>query len=275
MRIEFVHLSVSGNPGLRTCVYYAPSTGRPLAAVLHVHAFAEEQNKARRMVARQARALAERGAAVLLLDLHGCGDSPGEFEEARWNTWVTDVCAAADWLHQRTAAPTWLWGLRAGCLLASEVASIVEPCAGLLLWQPPSSGRALAQQFLRMKLAAGMLGGNGKGGSAELRAELQSNGHVEVAGYVLSADLLAGLEAATLQAPPADTDVLWFELDDRPDAALLPTSRQRIEQWRSSGIDVHAAVVAGPPFWQVVELEDAPALIEASTQAMLLRLEAV
>jgi alpha/beta superfamily hydrolase len=39
-------------------------------------------NKARRMAALQARALAALGYGVLLLDLHGCGDSSGDFGDS-------------------------------------------------------------------------------------------------------------------------------------------------------------------------------------------------
>ena len=71
----------NGRAGQRLCIHHPPRRGEPArGAVLHLHAFAEEMNKSRRMVALQARALAEAGFAVLQIDLHGCGDSGGDFE---------------------------------------------------------------------------------------------------------------------------------------------------------------------------------------------------
>ena len=69
----------------RFAVLHWPAEPRvPLGLVVHAPAFAEEMNKSRRMVALQARALAEDGLAVLLVDPLGCGDSPGDFGDATW-----------------------------------------------------------------------------------------------------------------------------------------------------------------------------------------------
>ena len=91
--------------GERLCVYHAPTAGLPRAAVVYVHPLAEEMNKSRRMAALQSRALAAVGCAVLRIDLHGCGDSSGDFADASWEDWVDDVVAACGWLRERVAAP--------------------------------------------------------------------------------------------------------------------------------------------------------------------------
>src|SRR6476646_41057 len=108
--------------GQRLGILHRPATDRVRGAIVHVHAFAEEMNKARRMAALQARAFANAGYAVLQCDLLGCGDSSGDFGDATWDAWVDDVLLACRWLTERTRAPLWLWGLRAGCLLAGEAA---------------------------------------------------------------------------------------------------------------------------------------------------------
>ena len=83
----------------RFAVLHWPAEPRvPLGLVVHAPAFAEEMNKSRRMVALQARALAEDGLAVLLVDPLGCGDSPGDFGDATWETWVQDIANALAWL---------------------------------------------------------------------------------------------------------------------------------------------------------------------------------
>ena len=63
----------------RLCMWHTPPAGAPRRLFVHVHGFAEELNKSRRMACLQARALAEGGDAVLRFDLLGCGDSDGEF----------------------------------------------------------------------------------------------------------------------------------------------------------------------------------------------------
>src|SRR5665647_3289851 len=122
------------------------------------------------MAALQSRALAQAGYAVLQIDLLGCGDSSGDFGDATWQGWVSDVVQGCHWLRSQSnfqcagsgQRPLWLWGLRAGCLLAVEAARQVgEPC-NFLFWQPPAAGKPLLQQFLRLKVAADLLGGQAK-----------------------------------------------------------------------------------------------------------------
>ena len=272
----------------RFCIYH-PATGTPpRGLVLHVHAFAEEMNKSRRMAAQQARALAAAGLAVLQLDLLGCGDSAGSFGDATWSRWEADVVWATEQLQQRTGIragscqPLWLWGHRVGALLAAQVADRLAEATGhapnLLLWQPTGSGKTALQQFLRLKAAAQLLEGGGKGVTEALKRDLAAGQPVEVAGYTLHPGLAAGLEAATLNPPPRPARAVWLEVaQPQPQASatapatapeLLPASRAAIERWRSAGWAVDAAALPGPAFWQTTEIEDAPALIAHGTQAL-------
>ena len=202
--------------GQRFCLFYPAECGQNGGAirglVLYVHPFAEEMNKARRMAALQARALAQVGYSVLQIDLSGCGDSSGDFGDATWQSWVSDVVQGCHWLRSQSNiqsaasdnVPLWLWGLRAGCLLAVEASGqLVEAC-NFLFWQPPSSGKPLLQQFLRLKVAGDMLGGQSKGVMESMRQQLAAGSPVEIAGYMLSSGLAMGLEQAAL-VPPAST----------------------------------------------------------------------
>src|SRR3954468_1477242 len=101
------------DPGLRFCLLHAPTQRPVLGLILHVHPFAEEMNKCRRMSAMMARVLAQSGWVVLQIDLLGCGDSSGEFIEARWDHWLHDIRTAHDWARSRYEGPVWLWGVRA------------------------------------------------------------------------------------------------------------------------------------------------------------------
>jgi pimeloyl-ACP methyl ester carboxylesterase len=142
-------------PGERFCLYHAPA-GVCRGALVYVHPFAEEMNKSRRMAALQARALAAAGFGVLQIDLHGCGDSDGDFGDARWEQWHADLATASSWLHARLGQPVGLWGLRLGALLALDHARR-HTVHQLVLWQPVLQGAAFLTQFLRLLVASGML----------------------------------------------------------------------------------------------------------------------
>jgi exosortase A-associated hydrolase 2 len=239
--------------------------------IIYIHPFAEEMNKARRMAAMQARALAQAGYSVLQIDLLGCGDSSGDFCDATWQGWVGDVLQACHWLRSQGNAPLWLWGLRAGCLLAVDVARQLDEACNFLFWQPPSVGKPLLQQFLRLKVAGDMLGGQAKGAMEAMRQQLADGSPVEIAGYMLSSELAMGFDQAGL-VPPNGTGptprLEWFELSTREHASLSPVSAKTIAQWQQSGCQVGSHIVQGPAFWQTSEIEDAPALVAATIAAL-------
>ena len=90
--------------GQRLFLHHRPAALPARGALVYVHPFAEEMNKSRRMAAMQCRALAGAGYAVLQIDLHGCGDSSGDFEDSTWESWLVDVALAAEWLRSQ---PQW------------------------------------------------------------------------------------------------------------------------------------------------------------------------
>jgi exosortase A-associated hydrolase 2 len=260
--------------GQRLALFHAPQTPQapPRGAVLFLHAFAEEMNKSRRMAALASRALAASGFAVLQVDLMGCGDSSGDIEQASWSAWVDDAVSAAQWLQQRQAGPLWLWGERSGCLVAAEAAPRIAGTKHFLFWQPQGSGKLLLQQFLRLKMASQMQRGATKGVTEGLLADLAEGRTVEVAGYRLGPALALGMAAASLQRPPSAVGasrLVWLEVTSRVPPALLPASAPLLAQWRDAGYAVASEAVAGPPFWQTVEIEDAPELVRATTACLL------
>lgn len=262
--------------------------------VLYLHPFAEELNTTRRVVAQQARAMALAGYAVLQVDLLGCGDSSGDFADATWEAWQADALRAHDWLHQHASGPRWVWGLRAGALLAAHLAGqLVAPRGGtshhpaaepvhLLLWQPVHSGQQMLQQFLRLHAAAQWLGAD-KAGAASPAKTLAQGQPVNIAGYTLSPALAQGLGQARLQPPPDGGTgagrLVWLEVSTQthpvaaPGAAaeLPPTSpatEKALSAWRSAGWQVQAHTVTGPAFWQTVGTDDAPELTQVTLAAL-------
>ena len=256
--------------GKRFCLFHQPDARTAWrGTVVFVHPFAEEMNKSRRMAAMQARALAVAGYAVLLIDLHGCGDSSGDFGDATWESWIEDVSLACDWLQQRSDTDLWLWGLRTGCLLACAAANRISQPSKLLLWQPVVSGKQFLQQFLRLKIAGEMLGGDSKGLMDRIRQQLAQGESVEIAGYLLSSALANGLERAEL-SPSARSaaQIEWIELSGKPDGELSPLASTKLEMWRAAGLAARGRTVCGPAFWQTAEIAECPELLEASILAM-------
>jgi uncharacterized protein len=259
--------------GQRFCLFHAPASGAARGSVLVLHPFAEELNNTRRLVALQARALAQAGFAVLQIDLFGCGDSSGDFEDAQWDDWLTDAALGRQWLAGQTGGPLWVWGLRAGALLASTLAAQpledAEIPPGLLLWQPVPEGQQALQQFLRLHAASQWLGRDAAATDAPAR-RLQRDESVEIAGYTLTPALARGLQQARLTPCPATGTrrLIWLDTSTQAAPTLSPASERHIGAWRAAGWSVHAEAVAGPAFWQQIGTDDAPRLIAATMAAL-------
>jgi exosortase A-associated hydrolase 2 len=257
--------------GERYCLFH-PAAGVCRGALLYVHPFAEEMHKSRRMAALAARALAASGIAVLQLDLHGCGDSSGEFADARWSTWKDDLTDGCAWLREQTGVNPGLWGLRLGALLALEHArsAAVAP-ARLLLWQPVTSGAVFLTQFLRLRMAAALVEGGDDGagtGTAASRLALQAGQPLEVAGYLLAPALAAALDALDgAAAPPAGIALDWFEMVADAQRPLSPAVAVQGAKWRQQGAALVLHPVPGPAFWQTQEITESAALVTATVAA--------
>jgi exosortase A-associated hydrolase 2 len=265
-------LFLDGPRGRLFAIHHAAADDAPaLGGVLFLHPFAEEMNRSRRMAALAARALSALGFGVLLLDLYGTGDSEGEFSDARIDIWRGDVDAAAAWLHEAANGPLALVGARFGALLAMDaLARNPDRFERAVLWQPVGSGETMITQLLRVRVAAGMANrGARQETTRELRARLAGGETVEVAGYTLSPELVAAVDAMRLR--PLGTGcgarLHWIEATGE-EAGLLPASRRIIDGWREAGVNVSSQTVIGEPFWSLQETTLAPAMIEATLGAL-------
>jgi exosortase A-associated hydrolase 2 len=236
-------------------------------AIVHLPAFGEEMNKSRRMTALAARALAARGFGVLQLDPSGTGDSDGDFADGSFERWAGELAAGAAWAGARSDGPLWLWALRAGALLAGPVLERLAVPAGVALWQPVQSGAQFLTHLLRQK-HAGELADAGPGALDGLRRDLRVK-PVEIGGYAITPALGASLGQAALQLPlDRVTRLAWLEVTTATPPALSPAARTKVAALRSEGIAVAAQAVAGPSFWQSAEIEEAPALLDATCGAL-------
>ena len=251
--------------GARFCMYHAPQ-GECRGALVYVHPFAEEMNRSRRMAALGARALAARGIGVLLLDLHGCGDSADDFGDATWDGWLRDIAQGRAWIEERLGRTAGLWGLRVGALLAVMHAqkAAVAP-ERLLLWQPVTNGSGYLNGFLRLRLAGELLaGGSDSGGTEALREALAADESLEIAGYTLNPQLAAGLDAADARARGPRCPIAWYEVTATAGRPLPPAAVRVADTWRLQGSQVDLRQVEGAQFWTAPETVDCPALIDAT-----------
>jgi exosortase A-associated hydrolase 2 len=253
--------------GERFCLYHAPDS-ECRGAFIYVHPFGEEMNKSRRMAALQSRALARAGFGVLQIDLFGCGDSSGDFGDARWEIWKDDLATAKDWLENTTHAPISLWGLRLGALLALDFTKgVPDSIDQLILWQPVVNGENFLTQFLRMRMASEMLGGSEQKstGTQGMRDAMAAGHSLEVAGYELAPTLAAKIDsmnAANLDI--AGMPVHWFELVPEAGRPLPPAAARIAGAWEQRGVDLHVHLVSGNQFWATQEITECPELITAT-----------
>jgi exosortase A-associated hydrolase 2 len=254
--------------GARYCLYHAPA-GTCRGALLYVAPFGDEMNRTRNLAARQSRALAQRGIATLQMDLYGCGDSAGEFADARWDGWQDDLALGHAWLAEKTGGPVGLWGLRLGALLALDYAARTPlPVDRLLLWQPVVRGAAFLLQLLRLRLAGALLDGEtaGRTGTTQLREALLAGEPTEIGGYIVAPELGAAIDHADASAvPPIKIPVDWFDVLPAPGRPSGAAAVKQVTDWRIQGVTVRLHAVHGLPFWATQEITDCPELVAATS----------
>jgi exosortase A-associated hydrolase 2 len=241
------------------------------AGVLIVPPFAEEMNKSRHLFTEVANALADRGVASVLVDLYGTGESEGEFADADWQVWKSDLAAAVDWCGTQNIRITRLLALRLGCALGCEAAR--EHGWWLdraVLWQPVLSGSRALDQFLRLRVAATMMQKDGKETTAGLRERLKSGESVEVAGYALSARIAGQLDRIDLPGALSTNlgAVRWVEIVRSATSAPPTPAVKAVEQARLAGMNVELHALEGEPFWSSVEIVRNRALVLDTVQTL-------
>lgn len=262
---------LAADPGERFCLYYPPLPGTKCRGVfIYVHPFCDEMNKSRRMAAIQARTFSAMGFGVLQIDLFGCGDSSGDFRDARWEIWKQDLAAAKDWLEKTVCAPVGLWGLRLGALLALDFARSSRSRIDLLiLWQPVLSGESFLTQFLRLRLAneifAADAGAQAMTGTNTMRGFLQAGNTLEVAGYELSPELAASIDSLRVaELAMTGIPVHWFEIVASADRSITPAGAKVVNAWKQESVDLHVHTVVCSPFWATQEISECADLVSST-----------
>ena len=256
--------------GQRFCIFSPSQLPEARGAILYLHPFAEELNLSRRTVALQIRALAAAGFDVLQIDLLGCGDSSGEFEDASWTKWLADAHLALAWLQTNSAAPLWLWGLRSGALLAADLARQSHLDVSQLYWQPILSGESVLRDFQRLAVAGELLSGRGKERLAEFKARLAAELPIDVAGYTLSSAMARGLAESRLIGDQGvfPKRLCWIEIVSSPQNEPSAVVAQCLAGMKEKGCESRYAVITGQAFWQSHAIDIPPGLIEQTLRVV-------
>lgn len=252
--------------------YYHPPNEQvsPIGDILLAPAFAEEMNRCRSMVTKQAEALASAGMGTLVLDMHGTGDSPGEFHEGDWENWLGDLRCGIDWLRMHGNGCQAIWGVRLGALMAAHLAAQDRGIHQLLLWMPVINGKSYWTQFLRIRIASEMALPDGVKSTQALRQQSADGLVVETSGYKVGSRLAIQLDS--LEMPPPEQlinkTISWLEVGASAESTVPRANALLAESWRSKGVPVSISQVVGPQFWVVHERAVAISLIDASSIAV-------
>lgn len=254
-------------PSANLFAIYYPVGYQTDQAILLVPPFGDEMNKSRRMIRLQAQRFCQMGYAVLIIDLFGTGDSSGEFGAATWDIWRDNLQQAWQWLQEeKNITSIHLWGIRLGALLALDTASTFKlPAASFLFWQPVISGERFVTQLLRLRIAE-QFGQKTQETVKSLRERSRSGEELEIAGYLINPTLLqtmANIKMENIVLHPGQK-VAWLECASGDFTNILPSSQKLLDHWSEQGINALSVCVNGASFWNCVEIEDVPALMDQS-----------
>lgn len=256
--------------GHRTVVVRWQPTAKARAQVLCVPAFGDEMSQTRRMVRLAAEGLAERAIASVVFDLLGTGDSSAEFDEASVEDWLDDLATMLARMRSESDAPVVLFGCRLGVALAVELTRRApESALAVVGWAPVLQGRMQLSAMLRAaKIAQQRRPGTDDGDAKAVWAE----GRIaHLAGYPISPALAAQLERLDASAPPRVRAATLIDVRLPQATGVVEPSealQTRAARWREQGVEVETLAVEGPPFWNVPDLVDVPALVDMTVDAI-------
>ena len=197
---------------------YIPLDGEPLFAVLHLPVegqpeahtgviicapFGWDELGGHRALRALARALAQAGLPALRFDLPGTGDSGGTPRDPhRLDAWTAAVDAAASALRAASGCERVVaFGVGLGGMVAYRALTLGAPIDDLVLWAVPSRGGLLVREmrtFARMAESELVDTGLAREEPPPSDADPLAEGDLNVAGFVLTAETLAALEALDL-----------------------------------------------------------------------------
>ena len=227
MRPAPVHLQYEAGGQSEYCLSFdAASADR---TILIVPPLFDEMNRTRRMLVETMRMLAEKGVRALLPDLPGCNESIADIAAQNLQSWSDAMMAAAGQLGATHVA-----SIRGGVLIDGGIA--------LPHWRlAPAKGASILKTMLRARMAADKEAG--RASSMETLLADAQKGPLELAGYLLSPDMLFSLEhseAAPMEAAREAAlaeiggSALWLRAEPGDDAAMSASIAEDLDRWSAS-----------------------------------------
>jgi exosortase A-associated hydrolase 2 len=195
------------------------------------------------------------------VDLFGCGDSDGDFRDARWEIWRDDLSTAFNWLQEQVGGTIGLLGIRLGGLLALDFASRTRRTIDrILLWHPVVDGRQMMTEFLRLRILSEAIGTSvGESATPQGPQQNGSSGEpVEVLGYEIMPHLgqaIAERHIAPLGLAVATT-IRWVEVVSESEDPGRPLAQETVHAWQAAGRAATLHLIAGRPFWSSPRIQD-------------------
>lgn len=214
-----------------------PAAGEPVGRALLVGSALSERGYAYHTWNRWGDRLARSGFHVVRFDYRGVGESSGDFEQLQWRDFLDDARACLELTSPAPRMPLLVHGVRFGGLVAAHLfASGIGDA--LLLWDPPEAGRAMTEEWLRVRLAedTAICDGSPRRTRRELLAALERGHAIDLGGYRVSSRLWRELQGVAFpESVRADTRPVHIIRLSRNARAAPGTSVVRIPM---------------PPFWR-------------------------
>jgi exosortase A-associated hydrolase 2 len=244
-------------------------------AVIFIPPFAEEMNKSRKMMKSMLEATGQHSDGFLF-DLFGTGDSEGHLANTSWDSWKQNLGDYVEYVVSRgDYSSIEFVCLRTGSLLLNDWLNDIDSskCAwsidGIHYWNPVVKAQQFVTQFLRLKLAAEMMRSDGdKRTTKDLMAELQQNGQLEVAGYMLNNVLIEEMLEARISLPEcyAKTSLFYYDVSGR--GTLTPAISNAASSVRKTeGYNIDT--IKGLQFWSTQEISMSEELLLATKSNVL------
>lgn len=236
---------------------------------LHVQALGDEAHFSRRVMLRQAMRLARDGWTTLVVDLFGCGDSPGELHEATPELWQDDLARAAAIARGDGALPFVIGAHRAGVLLAADLLS--RPgirCDGFVAWAPIVRGQDWWAGWQRLARMAAL---SRAGEETDPSPDPVTDGEAAVwlAGERMAVSLrnwLIAREGIPRDAPLVPTLHVFDAA--RPSQAVADPVDAWAERWRALGGPAIVHPVRLPAFWAAMDPVEVDDAVDATADAV-------
>lgn len=217
-----------------------------------------------------ARALAERGVAVVRFHYRGAGHSQGEQADMGFDTMRDDARVAVEWLAgEAGVTDLGFLGTRLGALVAASLASEV-PGAPLALWEPVLDAKRYFREIFRTPMILALKDGEAAGRPDRPPTEgLRERGLLDIVGYPIHVRLYESF--ATLRLGQvlgeAEREILLVQLGSAK--ALRREYRALVDGWHDRGFGIRSQALPVRTAWWLEGSDWLPEDLRSSTKTLV------